>query len=107
MNNPLAFPCVRLADSVQIPLFCASRADKIILTRLVEDEMIWLEAPYDDEACAAELTARDRAVETEFEPVYDLARGAELNRLAGEHDPAFKKAMEERRGSGGGENEAG
>ena len=32
-----------------------------------------------------------------IEPPYDLERGAELNRLAGEHDPAFKKAMEDGR----------
>lgn len=34
---------------------------------------------------------------TEFEPEYNLARGAELNRLAAEHDPAFKQAMEDGR----------
>jgi hypothetical protein len=34
---------------------------------------------------------------SEFEPVYDLERGAALNERAGEHDPAFKKQMEERR----------
>jgi hypothetical protein len=32
-----------------------------------------------------------------IEPPYNLERGAELNRLAAEHDPAFKKKMEERR----------
>jgi hypothetical protein len=31
------------------------------------------------------------------EPPYDLKRGAELNERAGEHDPAFKKKMEEGR----------
>jgi hypothetical protein len=35
--------------------------------------------------------------ENEFEPKYNLERGAELNRLAAEHDPAFKESMEEGR----------
>jgi hypothetical protein len=35
--------------------------------------------------------------QSEFEPDYNLERGAELNRLAGERDPAFKKMMEEGR----------
>ena len=35
--------------------------------------------------------------ESEFEPEYNLERGAVFNRLAGEHDPAFKKKMEEGR----------
>lgn len=36
-------------------------------------------------------------VEHLIEPRYDLERGAELNRLAGEHDPAFARQMEEGR----------
>jgi hypothetical protein len=32
-----------------------------------------------------------------IEPPYDLKRGEELNREAAEHDPAFKKAMDEGR----------
>jgi hypothetical protein len=36
-------------------------------------------------------------VERLIEPHYDLERGAELNRLAGEHDPAFRLAMLEGR----------
>jgi hypothetical protein len=31
------------------------------------------------------------------EPPYDLKRGAELNERAGEHDPAFRRRMEEGR----------
>jgi len=59
--------------------------------------MLWTDAPYDDEARAAELRARDRAVETEFEPRYNLERGRMLNEEAAKRDPAFKKAMEDRR----------
>jgi hypothetical protein len=36
-------------------------------------------------------------VERLIEPHYDLERGAELNRLAGEHDPAFRLKMDEGR----------
>jgi hypothetical protein len=32
-----------------------------------------------------------------IEPPYDLERGEELNRLAGEHDPAFAKKREQGR----------
>lgn len=32
-----------------------------------------------------------------IEPHFDLERGEELNKLAAEHDPAFKKAMEDGR----------
>jgi hypothetical protein len=32
-----------------------------------------------------------------IEPPYNLERGNALNERAGEHDPAFKKQMEERR----------
>jgi hypothetical protein len=59
--------------------------------------MLWTDAPYDDEARAAELRARDRAVETEFEPRYNLERGNELNEETAKRSPEFKKQMEERR----------
>jgi hypothetical protein len=39
-----------------------------------------------------------RTFESEgIEPLYDLERGTVLNERAGEHDPAFKKAMEDGR----------
>jgi hypothetical protein len=66
--------------------------------RLVEDgKMLWTTAAYDDEKRAAELAARDRAVETEFEPRYNLERGNELNEETAKRSPEFKKQMEERR----------
>jgi hypothetical protein len=43
-----------------------------------------------------------RTFESEgIEPVYDLERGEELNERAGEHDPAFKKKMEQGRAEAG------
>jgi hypothetical protein len=59
--------------------------------------MLWTTAAYDDESRAAELAARDRAVELLIEPRYDLERGRMLNEESAKRDPEFKKQMEERR----------
>lgn len=59
--------------------------------------MIWIEPHYDEEPRAAELAARDRAVEIEFEPPYNLERGNELNEETAKRSPEFKRKMEERR----------